>query len=132
MNEPVAVTRRPIRARLTGLRKAIIAALAGNVVVGAITQLEISRLLPPLAIIMLLTVVVAVLCATRWRWAPLLAVVWSVVSLFPGLNFTIANLSNPVDIQQFVRTVLGLVLTVVAVGIGIVATLSEGDIRKQH
>lgn len=125
MNESMDITRTPNHTRLTMLRKVIIAALAGTVVVGAITQLEISRLLPPLAIIMVLTVIVAGLCATRWRWAPLLAVVWSIISLLPGMSFTIANLSRPADLQQFVRTLIGLVLAIVVVTVGIATMLSE-------
>lgn len=125
MNMFADKTSTPTWRRPTALRIVLIAALAGTVVVGAIAQLEISRLLPPLAIIMLLTVIVAGLCATRWRWAPILAVIWVIVAQIPGLGFTIANLSNPTDLQQFVRTLIGLVLTGVAVVIGVAATLSE-------
>lgn len=125
MNQSINGTRTPARTPLTRLRIALIAALMGTVVVGALAQLEISRLIPPLAVIMVLTGIVAGLSATRWRWAPLVAVIWMIVSQVPGLSFTVANLSNPGDVQQFVRTLIGLVLTGVAIVIGIAATVSE-------
>jgi K+-transporting ATPase A subunit len=53
----------------------MIAGLVGNVLVNTVLQALILRtLIPPLAIILALTLVVAGVCATRWRWAPHLAV----------------------------------------------------------
>ena len=85
MTTSVAATRTHDRTRLSALRIVLIAALLGNVLVGAVTQLSMRALIPPLAMIMALTLVIAALVATRWRWAPLLAMVWSVLAIVPGL-----------------------------------------------
>jgi hypothetical protein len=72
---------------LLTLRTVMIAGLVGNVVVNTVLQALILRMLiPPLAIILALTLVVAAVCTTRWRWAPHLAVIWCVLSVVPGLE----------------------------------------------
>lgn len=75
MSTPLAVTHMQAPGRLPTLRKVMIAGLVGNVLVNTVLQALILRtLIPPLAIILALTLVVAGVCATRWRWAPHLAV----------------------------------------------------------
>jgi plastocyanin len=102
----------------------LIAALIGNVLVGAVMQVQISRLIPPLAMIMALTLVIAALCASRWRWAPLLAVLWSVASIIPGLEPYTYSLTHPAETSGFVVTLVGLALSIITVIAGVAATVA--------
>ena len=122
MSTPLAVTHLQGRTRLPALRKVMIAGLAGNVLVNIVLQALIVRtLIPPLAIILALTLVVAGVCATRWRWAPHLAVLWCLLSVAPGLEPYIYNLTHPAETGTFIATLLGLALLLVTVVAGGVA-----------
>ena len=124
MSTPLAVTHMQGRTRLPALRNVLIAGLAGNVFVNSVLQALILRtLIPPLAIILALTLVVAGVCATRWRWAPHLAVLWCVLSVVPGLEPYISNLSHPGETGTFIATLLGLALLLVTVIAGGVAMI---------
>lgn len=96
---------------LTPLRTTVIVALIANVLAQLVLQVAIVRsLIPPLAVIMVLTLVVAALCATRWRWAPLLAAVWCVVSVLAGFEPYTFNLLHPGDVALFIQTLVALAL----------------------
>ncbi len=124
MSTPLAVTHLQVSARLPTLRKVMIAGLVGNVLVNIVLQALILRtLIPPLAIILALTLVVAGVCATRWRWAPHLAVLWCVLSVVPGLEPYIDNLTHPSETGTFIATLLGLGLLLVTVVAGVVAMI---------
>ena len=124
MSTPLAVTHMQGRTRLPALRNVMIAGLAGNVLVNSVlTALILRTLIPPLAIILALALVVAGVCATRWRWAPHLAVLWCVLSVVPGLEPYISNLSHPGETGTFIATLLGLALLLVTVIAGGVAMI---------
>jgi plastocyanin len=109
---------------LLTLRTVMIAGLVGNVVVNTVLQALILRMLiPPLAIILALTLVVAAACATRWRWAPHLAVLWCVLSVVPGLEPYVYDLSHPAETGTFIATLLGLALLLVTVVAGVGAMI---------
>ena len=124
MSTSVAVPQTHGRSRLTALRTVLIAALVGNVLVGTVMQVQISRLIPPLAVIMALTLVIAGLCASRWRWAPLLAVLWSLASIIPGLEPYTYSLTHPAETSAFVVTLVGLALSIIIVVAGGAATVA--------
>lgn len=73
---------------------------------------------------MALTLVIAALCASRWRWAPLLAVLWSVASIVPGLEPYTYSLTHPAETSGFVVTLVGLALSIIIVVAGVAATVS--------
>jgi plastocyanin len=103
----------------------MIAGLVGNVVVNTILQaLILQTMIVPLAIIMALTLLVAGVCATRWRWAPHLAVFWCVVSVVPGLEPYTYDLTHPAETGTFIATLASLVLLLIAVVAGVAATVS--------
>ena len=127
MSTPMTITRARERTRLPALGNAIIAGLVGNVLVNTVLQALIVRtLIPPLAIILALTLVVAGVCAARWRWAPHLAVLWCVLSVIPGLEPYTYNLTHPAQTGTFIATLLGLALLLVTVVAG-VAAMIYGD-----
>lgn len=108
----------------TALRKVVIAGLLGNVLVNTTLQVFVVRsLIVPLTIIMAVTVVVAGIGLTRWRWAPLVAAVWCVVAVIPGLAPYTYNLLHPAELGTFIGTVLGLGLYLVAIVAGLAATV---------
>src|SRR6266545_4955086 len=116
MDTPLVAAHTQRRTRLTTLSLVMIAGLVGNVLVYIALQALIEQMLiPPLAIITALTLVVAGVCATRWRWAAHLAVLWSVLSLIPGLEHYSYNLAHPAETGTFITTVLILGLSLVAV-----------------
>jgi uncharacterized cupredoxin-like copper-binding protein len=84
----------------------------------------------PLATILALTVVVAAVCASPWRWAPLLAAIWCVLAVVPGLQPYIYNLAHPAEAPEFIATVLGLAAYLVAIIAAIAATLDRGAARR--
>jgi plastocyanin len=125
MSTPLAVTHTQQRTRLSTLRAVMIGGLVGNVVVNVILQvLIVQALIVPLTIIMVLTLLIAGVCATRWRWAPLLAVLWVVVSVVPGAEPYIYNLTHPAETGKFIATLISLVLLLITVVAGVVAMVS--------
>ncbi len=109
---------------LPALRTTMIAALVANVLAHTYLQTVILRtLIPPLAVIMVLTLVVAALCASRWRWAPLLGAVWCVLSIIPGIPAYAFNLAHPTAYVVFAETAVTLALLLIAVVAGIAATI---------
>jgi heme/copper-type cytochrome/quinol oxidase subunit 2 len=107
------------------LRKVMIAALVGNVLAHTYLQIAILHtLIPPLAITLVLTLVVAGIVATRWRWDPLLGVLWCIVSVIPGLEPYTFNLTHPTAYAVFVETLVSLALLFIAVVAGVAATIS--------
>jgi hypothetical protein len=109
---------------MPALRSVMIAGLLGNVVVFAGYQLLIRTLIPPLAVTLALQLVVAFVCASRWRWAPHLAVLWCVLSSIPALEPYYYNLSHPTATVTFIATLLGIALLVVTVVAGVAAIVS--------
>ncbi|HEY3227801.1 MAG TPA: cupredoxin domain-containing protein [Roseiflexaceae bacterium] len=113
------------RTRLPTLQMVMIAGLVGNVVMNVIVQaLIVQALIVPLTIISVLTLVIAGVCATRWRWAPLLAVLWVVVSVVPGAEPYTYNLTHPAETAQFISTLISLMLLLITVVAGVGATMS--------
>jgi len=126
MSTPIVMTRTQRANVLPALRKVIIAALIANVLAHTYLQTVILHtLIPPLAVIMVLTLLVAGVCATRWRWAPLLGALWCVASVIPGLEPYAFNLAHPTALAVFAETLLTLALLFIAVVAGIAATLQR-------
>ena len=124
MNTPLTVAQTQDRTRLSALRTVMIAGLVGNVVANVIVQvLIVQALIVPLTIIMVLTLVIAGVCATRWRWAPLLAVLWVVISIIPGLEPYTFNLTHPAETALFIVTLVSLMLLLITVVAGVAALL---------
>ena len=132
MSAPLAVTQVKEQIGLPALRKTAIAALVGNVLVNTVLQVfVVQSLIVPLTTIMVLTIVVAAVCATRWRWAPLLAALWCVVAVVPGLKPYTFNLTHPTDTGKFIATVFGLGLYLVAIVAGTAATVAGEPVAAQ-
>jgi plastocyanin len=124
MSTPLVLSHTHGRRRLPTLRTVMITGLVGNVVVNTVLQaLILQTLIVPLAIIMALTLVVAGLCATRWRWAAPLAVLWCVLSVIPGLEPYSYDLTHPAETGNFIFTLLSLVLLLVTVVAGVAAVI---------
>src|ERR1043165_195513 len=131
MGTPLVIAELHSRPRLPTLHltytSVLIAALLANVLVNVVLQaVFLHTLIVPLATILALTVVVAVICASPWRWAPLLAGIWCVLAVVPGLQPYTYNLAHPSEAPEFIATVLGLATYLVAIGAGIAATLERG------
>ncbi len=127
MSTSTVVTHAEKQTRQTALSKVVIAGLLGNVLVNAVLQaLVLHTLIVPLTIILAVTVVVAGVVATRWRWAPFLAVLWCVLAIIPGIAPYSYNLMHPAEIGTFIATVLGLALYLIAIVAGLAATFG-GD-----
>jgi plastocyanin len=125
MSTPLVATHTQGRTRLSTPRMVMIAGLVGNVVVNTLLQaLIVQTLIPPLAIIMALTLVVAGILASRWRWAPHLAILWCVASVIPGLAPYAYNLTHPAETGTFIATLLGLALLLITVVAGVAATVA--------
>jgi uncharacterized cupredoxin-like copper-binding protein len=117
-----SLTATATKTRLPALRAVIIAGLVGNVITFTVVQALILRaLIPELAIILALTLVIAAVCATRWRWAPHLVVLWAVLSVVPGLEPYWYDLTHPAETGVFIGDLVGLALLFVTVVASIAA-----------
>lgn len=104
------------RTHLPALRAVIVAGLVGNVVAFTVLQALILRaLIPELAIILALTLVIAAVCATGWRWAPHLTIAWAALSVVPGLEPYWYDLTHPAETGTFIGDLVGLALLFIAV-----------------
>lgn len=125
MSTPLTVAHSQERRHLSPLRIVMIAGLVGNILVNIILQVLVVReLIVPLSIILALNLVVAGVVASRWRWAPLLAVLWCIVAVIPGLEPYTYNLTHPSETGKFIGTLMGLSLLLVTVVAGVAATIS--------
>jgi uncharacterized cupredoxin-like copper-binding protein len=125
MSTPLVATHAQERRHISPLRMAMSAGLVGNVLVNIVLQVLVVReLIVPLSIILALTLVIAGIVASRWRWAPLLAVLWCIVSVIPGLEPYTYNLTHPSETGKFIATLLGLSLLLVTVVAGAAATVA--------
>ncbi len=129
MDTPMATTATPRRRPLSALRKTLIIALVARVVAAISVQaVALHTLIPPLAATSVLTLVVAGVCATRWRWAALLAAAWAVVSFIPGMPAYANNLHHPAVHGVFNETIVGeLLLPLVVIVAGVTATLRRNQ-----
>lgn len=108
--------------RLPALRAVIVTGLVGNVIAFTVLQVLVLRaLIPELAIILVLTLIIAGVCATRWRWAPHLVVLWAVLSVIPGLEPYWYDLTHPAETGTFIADLTGLAMLFVAVVASIAA-----------
>ena len=125
MSTPMTATRIKRLSRLPALRKTVIIALIARVVAAIYGQVVVLHtLIPPLAVISVLSLVVAGVCATRWRWSSLLAAAWAVVAFIPGIPAYANNLSHPAVRGVFNEAVVGeILLPLVVIVAGIAATL---------
>lgn len=115
MHAPLTANEARQRTRLPALRAVIVAGLVGNVVAFTVLQALVLRaLIPELAIILVLTLVIAAVCVTRWRWAPHLVVLWAVLSVIPGLEPYWYDLTHPAETGTFIADLTGLALLFVA------------------
>lgn len=122
MDTPLTANQTKKQMRLPALRVVIIAGLVGNVVAFSVLQALILRaLIPELAIILALTLVIAGVCATRWRWAPHLVVLWAVLSVVPGLEPYWYDLTHPAETGTFIADMIGLA----SLFVGVVASIAE-------
>ncbi len=126
MSTPLVVPRVQRAAGLPALRKTIIIALIVRVMAAVYLQTVVLHvLIPPLAIFSVLSLVVAGVCTTRWRWAALLAAVWSVLYVLPGFAAGVYAhyLTHPAEHGLFDETVVELVLSFIVFVAGVTATL---------
>jgi uncharacterized cupredoxin-like copper-binding protein len=125
MSTPLISTRPHRLATIPALRKTIILALIANVLAYAYAQTVITHhLVPPLVPIMVLTLVVAGVCATRWRWAPLLVAGWCLLIVAIQLPQMIMSIARGVG-PAFPVNVASLGLLIIACVAGLVATVQR-------
>jgi len=123
-NAPRPVGRKP----LTALRQWTVATLAALIVLLIYLQVGIvGQFSPPLALVLgLPAVVVAVLLlTTRWRWAPLLAVLYWLLLLAVNVRYIRHDLAHPEFFNTFAFTVILLGLAVVGLVAGVGATIQH-------
>lgn len=82
---------------------------------------------PPVGIMQLIpTLIVIGLFATRWRWMPLVGAIFLLVPLVLFFPFIVQDLSRPAqDPQDFVWTLIVVLVLLIGAGAGIVATVQQ-------
>jgi uncharacterized cupredoxin-like copper-binding protein len=122
-------TLRPVgQKRLTPLSQWTVATLLAVVVLLIDLQVVIvGQFFPPLALVFGLPalVIVVLLLTTRWRWAPLLAVLYWPLLLAGNVRHIPYDLAHPEFFHPFALTVLVLVLAAVGMVAGIGATIQH-------
>ena|SRR2546421_1481304 len=116
------------RRAMTLPAKLTLAMLIGLALALVYQQAAIFRsLIPPVGIVQLIpTLIVIGLFATRWRWVPLVSAIFLFLLLVFAFPFVVQDLSHPVqDPQDFVWTLVVVLLCLVGIGAGIVATVQQ-------
>ena len=132
MNTPLNVT--PIatppagRQPLPALSKWTVATLSAAVVMLIYLQVVIvGQFFPPLGLILALpALVVAIpIVVTRWRWAPLLGVLYWILLIAPNLRRIPYDITHPESFDKFAFTVVINALGVVGIVAGVGATVQN-------
>ncbi len=85
----------------------------------------IGMLIPPLAIFAVISLVLAGVVATGWRWAPLLGALWSGFLVTGNLAEIQYGLGHPAEFQGFVFNVYTLVMATLGFVGGLAATFDR-------
>ena len=122
METPLIMARTSARTPLAALGKLTLVALVGLALCLAYLQAAIiGMLIPPLAVFTVISLLVAGIVATGWRWAPALGTLWSIF-LIAGNNQEFSyNLAHPSNTQEFNFSVVILAVAVVGALAGISA-----------
>jgi plastocyanin len=133
MQTPMAVTRTRNRLPLAALGKLTVAGLVGLALALIYLQAAmIGRLVLPLAIFTVISLVVAGVVTVGWRWAPLLGALWSILITVGSINNMIYGLTHPAEFQSFVLMVFLLTMALIGVGAGIAATVQNERGGERH
>ncbi len=116
---------------LSILSKVTIAALLGSALAFAGLLAVIGEIVMPIPIVMLGLLISAALIATSWRWTPILGLFMGIGTLIGGRSYTVFHLMHPEDFRFFSVVLLIIVLGIVALVSGTIATLQNyrGDTR---
>jgi heme/copper-type cytochrome/quinol oxidase subunit 2 len=112
-----APTRAP-RAPLSSLGRLTIAALVGLSFAYAYVIVALIREFTPMAVMIPAPLILATVVASRWRFAPLLAAAFCVLTLAPELPILPSHLGDPAD-----SFIVNVVLVPALFGVGILAGL---------
>src|SRR5262245_12574415 len=117
METPMTVTRTSTRLPLAALGKLTVAGLVGQALALSYLQAAmIGRLIPPLAVFTVISLVVAGVVMAGWRWAPLLGALWSILIAVGNTNNMIYSLTHPAELRSFVLVVFLLTMALIGVG----------------
>jgi heme/copper-type cytochrome/quinol oxidase subunit 2 len=122
------------RAPLSALTKLTIAALVGIAVSFVYLQaILLQRIEMPLPVFCILSLVLAGVVATGWRWAPLLGAGWSAFMFAGNASHIVYDLAHPEDTHQFGFVVVLAAILVVGIIAGLNAVVQnyrEVDARR--
>ena len=126
MKIPIAITHTRARLPLTALDKLTVTGLVGLAVALIYLQAAMSgRLIPPLAVFTVISLVVAGVVMVGWRWGPLLGALWSSVMVAGTSDNSVYSLTHPAELRSFVLVVFLLAMALIGVGAGIAATVQN-------
>ena len=127
--QPTARTRTP----LSALTKLTMAALIGVALALAYLQLVvISHFRPDLTVFAVVMAIVAGICATGWRWAPLLGALLSILVVVGNLKGVVHDITHPESFHLFAFIVVALALAVVGMIAGISAGVQNYRSRERN
>jgi len=133
METPIAVRRTRDRMPLAALGKLTVAGLVGLALALIYLQAAmIGRLIPPLAVFTVISLVVAGVVMVGWRWAPLLGALWSIFMVVGNTDNSIYSLTHPAEFRSFVFVVFLLAMALIGVGAGIAATVQNYRGGERH
>lgn len=124
-SDPSATT---ARRAMTPPAKLVLAMLAGYALALVYEQAVIFHSwTPPVGIAQLIpTLIVIGVFATRWRWASLVSSIFLLLPLVLFFPIIVQDLSHPAqDPQDFVWTLLVVIMLLVGIGAGIIATVQQ-------
>jgi glucose dehydrogenase len=124
-SEPSSVRARRV---LTSPAKLTLAMLIGYALAAIYEQAVIFHSwMPPIGLVQLLpTLIVIGLFATGFRWMPLVSAIFLLLPLVLFFPFIVQDLSHPAqDPQDFVWTLLVVLMLLVGIGAGIVAVAQQ-------
>jgi plastocyanin len=126
LETPTAVRRTRDRMPLTAIGKLSVAGLVGLALALIYLQaVMIGRLIPPLAVFTVISLVVAGAVMVGWRWVPLLGALWSIFMVVGNIDNIVYSLTHPAEFRSFVFVVFLLAMALIGVGAGIAATVQN-------
>lgn len=126
MENPMVMRHSYSRTALAGPGKIAAAALIGIALSLVYLQIAlIGQVIPPLAIFAVVALIMAGTVWAGWRWAPVLAAIWSLFIVAGNAEHVRYNLTHPDDAHSFAFTTMLLGIAAVGLISGIGATLQN-------
>jgi heme/copper-type cytochrome/quinol oxidase subunit 2 len=126
MDIPMTTTSNRARWPLATLGKLTVAAVVGlGLCLGYLQAAIIGMVIPPLAVFVVLSLIIAGVVAIGWRWAPVLGALWCGFIIAGNAQDLSYNLAHPANTHEFNFALVLLATATVGIVAGVSATVQN-------